>query len=135
MVLTLNRKWFTDKSTVGELSIDTKFECYTLEDCVRNEKIQNITAIPYGMYEIAVTFSNRFQKPMPQLLNVPGFQGIRIHSGNKAEDTEGCILVGRVKSPDFIGESRLAFQALFSKLQAALKKEKVFIEIKSAPAK
>ena len=135
MNLTLNRKWFTDKSTVGELSIDGKFECYTLEDCVRNEKIQNITAIPYGMYEVAVTFSNRFQKPMPQLLNVPGFQGIRIHSGNKAEDTEGCILVGQSKTPDFIGGSRPAYQALFSKIQAALKKEKVWIEIKSTPEK
>ena len=107
MILELKRKIFTDDSTIGELSIDGKFVCYTLEDKVRDVKIKNVTAIPYGKYELAITFSNRFQQYMPLLLNVPGFEGVRIHSGNKSADTEGCILVGSSKSLNFIGSSRV----------------------------
>jgi hypothetical protein len=56
---------------------------------------------------------------MPQILDVPNFQGIRIHSGNSAEDTEGCILVGQVKGIDYISNSRLAYKALYAKLEKA----------------
>ena len=61
--------------------------------------------------------SNRFKKVMPLLLNVPEFEGIRIHSGNTNHDTEGCILVGKTRSTDFIGGSRTAFTSLMAKLQ------------------
>jgi hypothetical protein len=129
MLMQLTRKWVTARSTVGELAIDGKFECFTLEDVVRKEKIKGETAIPAGTYEIAVTFSNRFQKYMPLLINVPNFEGIRIHSGNTPADTEGCILVGETRADDFIGNSRRAFISLFKKIKDAARKEKVLIEI------
>lgn len=132
MQLQLTRKIFTDKSTIGELAVDGKSECFTLEDVVRPEKIKGETAIPAGTYEIAITFSNKFQKLLPLLLNVPNYEGVRIHLGNKPEDTEGCILVGQTKAPDFVGGSRAAFAPLFEKLQDALKREKIFIEISEA---
>src|SRR2546423_440555 len=94
MQLQLKRKTFTDKSTIGELAVNGVFECFTLEDVVRPEKIKRETAIPAGRYEIAITFSDKFQKFLPLLLNVPNYEGVRIHSGNRPEDTEGCILVG-----------------------------------------
>lgn len=129
MILELKRKIFTDDSTIGELSIDGVFFCYTLEDKVRDAKIKNITAIAYGKYEIAITFSNRFQQYMPLLLKVPEFEGVRIHSGNKSADTEGCILVGSSKSLNFIGNSRITYKSLFAKMKLASKKEKIFINI------
>lgn len=129
MILELKRKIFTDDSTIGELSIDGEFVCYTLEDKVRDVKIQNVTAIPYGKYEVIINFSNHFQKYMPLLLNVPGYAGVRIHSGNKSTDTEGCILVGSSKSLNFIGNSRATFASLFARMKKVEKKEKIFINI------
>ena len=129
MNLRLLRKTFTDTSTIGALSIDGTPECFTLEDKVRAVKIHGKTAIPAGIYEITITFSEKFKQPLPLLLNVPNFAGIRIHSGNTAADTEGCILVGTTQTNDKVGNSRIAFAALFPKIQAALTKEKVFIEV------
>jgi hypothetical protein len=129
MILQLKRKIFTDDSTIGELSIDGVFVCYTLEDKVRDKKIQNVTAIPYGKYEVIINFSNRFQKYMPLLLNVPNYAGVRIHPGNKSADTEGCILVGSSKSLNFIGNSRATYKSLFAKMKLIEKKEKIFINI------
>jgi hypothetical protein len=129
MILELKRKIFTDDSTIGELSIDGEFVCYTLEDKVRDTKIQNVTAIPYGKYEVIINFSNHFQQYMPLLLNVPGYEGVRIHSGNKSTDTEGCILVGSSKSLNFIGNSRATFKTLFARMKKVEKKEKIFINI------
>lgn len=119
MRLVLKRKWFTDKSVIGELRIDDVFECFTLEDPPREVKIPAITGIPAGTYDVDITFSNRFGKRMPLLLNVPGFSGIRIHAGNKASDSEGCILVGWTKDVNFIGQSKDAYAQLFLKLDAA----------------
>lgn len=91
--------------TMGELFINGKKFCNTLEDQVRDanndgdlndpgeEKVYGKTAIPRGTYKVIVNLSNRFKKELPLLLNVPGFEGIRIHGGNKAEDSLGCILV------------------------------------------
>lgn len=129
MILELKRKIFTDDSTIGELSIDGEFICFTLEDKVRETKIQNVTAIPYGKYEIVINFSNHFQQYMPLLLSVPGYEGVRIHSGNKSTDTEGCILVGSSKSLNFIGNSRATYKTLFAKLKAAAKTEKLYINV------
>ena len=133
MELSLIRKEFTTESTIGDLLIDGKFYSFTLEDMYRDKKIKGVTAIPYGTYEVIINFSNRFQRPMPLLLNVPGFDGIRIHNGNKAEHTEGCILVGFTKSKNFIGNSKSAFIQFMPKLQAGLKTGKVFIEITREP--
>lgn len=129
MELKLKRLHFTKKSTIGELYINGKFECYTLEDVERKEKVYGETAIDKGTYQVVVTYSNAFKQMMPLLLNVPKFKGIRIHSGNTAKNTLGCILVGQTKSVDFIGNSRLAYKSLFSKIKEASKKEKIYITI------
>jgi uncharacterized protein DUF5675 len=129
MELQLIRKVFTDKSTIGELSVNGSFECFSLEDPVRPVKKKGETAIPAGTYEIAVTFSNKFQKFLPLLMEVPNFEGIRIHTGNTPKDTLGCILVGQGKAENSISNSRLAFAPLFEKIQAALRTEKIFIEV------
>lgn len=129
MELLLIRKWLTNKSTIGELFVDDVYECFTLEDVVRPMKIKGKTAISAGRYEVVITFSNRFKKLMPLLVAVPFFAGVRIHPGNTAENTEGCILVGRTRQADFIGESKIAYNALFPKLKRACAKGKVFIEI------
>lgn len=129
MKLLLKRLHKTDKSTIGELSIDGKFECYTLEDVERKEKVFGKTAIPKGTYEVVMTMSNRFKKRMPLLLNVPGYEGVRIHTGNKPEDTEGCLLLGKTRGVDVIGDSRKAIADFYPKLEAALKVGKVTITI------
>lgn len=131
MKLTLNRSKPIGNSTPGTLFIDGKFECYTLEDLVRAKKIPGLTAIPTGTYVVQITMSNRFKKLLPLLLNVPNFEGVRIHAGNTSEDTEGCILVGAGTSilcgNAVITDSRKAFSSLFAKLQAY--KGKIILEI------
>jgi hypothetical protein len=77
---------------------------------------------------VVIAFSRKFKRRMPRLQNVPNFQGILIHWGNTAADTEGCILVGLSKSKDFIGSSKVAFNALFKKLDAA--SDSIVIEVK-----
>lgn len=129
MDLRVKRLEFSDDSTIGELSVDGQFECYTLEDKVRPVKIKGKTAIPAGQYEVVINFSQRFQKPLPLLLNVPNFEGVRIHPGNIPANTEGCILVGETKGVDCIGQSRVAFHRLFEKMKAAAETQKIFIEI------
>ena len=129
MILKLARKFYTEESTIGELSIDGDFECYTLEDKVRAVKIGGKTAIPSGIYEIVISFSQRFKKRLPLLLNVPNFDGIRIHPGNTAKDTEGCILVGTSAGTDKVLQSKIAFNKLFTRLEQAAKKEKIFIQV------
>jgi len=119
MLITIKRLHKTEISTIGELLIDGVFECFTLEDTEREVKIKGETAIKEGKYKVIINKSNRFKRLLPLLLNVPEFEGVRIHSGNTNHDTEGCILVGQTKSKNFIGKSRKAFDALFKKMQAA----------------
>ena len=129
MNIIIERKASKNKTTLGSLYIDGVFECWTLEDETREIKgvpveqwkIKGETAIPEGAYSIVIDYSNRFKCMMPHILNVNGFEGIRIHSGNTNTDTEGCVLVGRrIGNDDYISESRLAFEALFGKMQAAI---------------
>ena len=141
MQIKLVRKEFTNKSTIGELSIDGTFLCYTLEDVVRDKnndgdlddkgetKVYGQTAIPKGKYEVIINYSERFKQQMPLLLNVKGFEGIRIHKGNTDVDTHGCILLGKSKSKDFIGLSNLAYNDFMNILKKATKNEKIFMEI------
>ena len=116
MKLQVKRTTLTDKSTIGELSIDGSFFCYTLEDTVRAKKIPGETAIPTGTYKMSITWSPRFQKMLPELHNVPGFEGIRIHTGNYPRDTEGCLLLGFQKGADCIMASKAAFDELMKRL-------------------
>ena len=119
-----------DKATIGNLSLDGSWECFSLEDKVREVegqavetwKIAGITAIPCGIFPVVIDFSAKFQRMMLHILNVPGFTGVRIHSGNRDTDTEGCVLVGQVHPAhvDFIGSSRLALDALTRKVELVL---------------
>ena len=134
MELKLNRIFLGSSATIGELYIDKKYIADTLEDRVRpeGEKVYGKTAIPEGTYEIKLTYSPRFKKILPEILNVPNFSGIRIHSLNKAEESEGCIGVGEWNGKDtnWISNSRIAFNELMSLLQkAANNKEKITITI------
>ena len=132
MNLKLVRAPSFDGATIGQLSVDGAFECYTCEDVERpaGEKVPGKTAIPRGRYRVIISFSNRFQRDLPLLVDVPGFSGIRIHPGNTAADTEGCILPGKRSQAAAVGDSRLAFASLFLKIRAALDRgEDVFIDV------
>lgn len=134
MEISVKRRWFNEKATIGELFLDGDIlrQCYTLEDPVRDVKIQGETAIPEGTYEIILNYSNRFKRIMPRLLSVPNYSGVLIHSGNTPEQTEGCLLVGRIiVNKEFIGESRGAFNDLYAKLEEASKHGKIMITIKN----
>ena len=131
MQLVLQRGPSRDGCTIGRLTIDGKAECWTLEDVVRSgPKVPRETAIPAGTYKVTVSMSPRFGVRLPLLLAVPGFEGIRIHPGNTAADTEGCILVGSDKGKAAILRSRAAFEKLLPKLEAAVSRgEPITIEI------
>jgi hypothetical protein len=131
MNLKLIRQTFTDTSTIGSLYIDDQFECFTLEDTVRAPgiKIPGATAIPYGEYKIIIDHSNRFARNMPHVLDVPMFEGIRIHCGNTSSDTEGCILLGTSQGKDKIYDSKDAFVKFYPKLEEALRHDEVRITI------
>ncbi|MFR1619632.1 DUF5675 family protein [Megamonas funiformis] len=137
MELKLNRIFLGSSATIGELLVNDKHLCDTLEDRVRpeGEKIYGKTAIPEGIYEMVLSYSPRFKKILPEILNVPNFTGIRIHCGNSSADSSGCILVGTWdgKKEDWISDSRKAFDELMSLLQEATdKKEPITITIKHA---
>jgi hypothetical protein len=111
-------------ATLGSMWLNDVFECFTLEDEVREIvgqavatwKIENETAIPAAIYNVTVDKSTRFKRYMPHILNVPGFTGIRIHVLNTAAETEGCIGVGKIMGRNLILKSQVAFDAFFEKL-------------------
>lgn len=93
--LSINRFLRKPGATLGMFS-GAGLNSFVLEDEVRTgPKIDGRTAIPPGRYRVVLSFSGRFQKKMPELLNVPGFTGIRLHGGNTAADTLGCPMLGR----------------------------------------
>ena len=141
MKLKLNRIALRKTYTIGKLYIDGKYFCDTLEDTVRDinksgkfdngeKKVKGKTAIPYGTYEIKWTYSPRFKKYTPQLMNVPQFEGIRIHAGNSSTDTEGCLLLGQNKKVGMVLNSRATINKFYTIIKEACSKGKVTIEIK-----
>lgn len=110
MKLRVERLWKKPAYTVGRLFVDGKFFCNTLEDTVRDlsneKKVYGKTAIPYGEYKVVYNWSPKFGRNLPRLLNVPAFEGILIHPGNTADDSAGCILVGRNTEVGRLTESR-----------------------------
>ena len=134
MELRLKRIAKRDAYTIGRLYIDEKYFCDTLEDRVRDlskePKIKGQTAIPTGRYRIYLTYSPRFKRILPLLDNVPQFSGVRIHRGNTAKDTEGCILVGYNREVGKVLDSAATEQRLMAILQnAANKGEQIYITI------
>lgn len=122
--LILQRGKSTFAGTLGVLSCNGEHLCYTLEDPVReisgrpvsDWKIHGKTAIPEGTYKCIIDMSTRFKRLLPRLIGVPGFTGVRIHAGNTAEDTEGCVLVGLKAVHGGIGESQRALAKLMDLL-------------------
>jgi hypothetical protein len=126
----------------GEMWIDGKFFCHTIEDEdrglvktmpleeIKAKKKFGITGIPFGKYQVAMTYSNRFKTYMPQILDVPGWEGVRIHIANKATELEGCIAVAVESGDDgFAGNSATAYKALLKAIKQVEKKEKIWLTI------
>jgi len=112
--LLLKRDLSSKASTLGSLFVDDQFAMWTLEDVVRaGPKVPGETAIPAGTYSVVIDDSVRFARMMPHVLDVPQFTGIRIHAGNVAADTRGCIIVGLTRGPDRVTRSREAFDRLY----------------------
>lgn len=132
MILTLKRKYFKEEYTIGDLYINGKWFCNTIEDkdrglnnsmelkTIQREKVYGKTAIPTGRYKVSITYSPKYKKNMPLLENVKGFEGIRIHSGNTEKDSLGCIIVGENKKKGMVINSRVTY----NKLMDILKNEK-----------
>ncbi|MBA2413203.1 MAG: hypothetical protein H0V63_10320 [Burkholderiaceae bacterium] len=136
MNLILTRAPSHKGATIGNFTVDGVFECFTCEDAVRDgPKVHGQTAIPAGEYVVVITMSPRFKRPLPLLVDVPGFSGIRIHSGNTSADTEGCILPGVSLGADGVSVigSRRAFDSLYNKISAAIRRgETVKIKVQNA---
>jgi len=142
MEIDLHRKWRKNGYTISVLSINGQRICEALEDEDRGlassmskeeiakRKIYAETAIPTGRYQVTLTYSPRFKKKLPLVMNVPGYDGIRIHSGNKAKDTEGCILCGRNTAVGTVTNSRYWTNKVIDMIEGAIaKKEQVTINI------
>jgi hypothetical protein len=134
--LTIQRKPSAKGATISTWSLNGQFECYGCEDAVRGPaepKEFGKTAIPAGTYAIIINRSERFSRMakrdvlLPLLVNVPGFEGVRIHPGNGPKDTEGCLLPGTAIGPDgaSVAYSQAAFKALFAKMQAAVARHEI----------
>lgn len=140
------RKFKGSEYTISDFYIDGVKLCNICEDPVRvlvdknndgdfddpgEGKVYANTAIPAGRYEVVITYSNRFKKHLPLLLNVPGYSGIRIHPGNSSTDTAGCLLPGINDIKGRVSQSNKYFTLIFDKISNAInvKHEKVFITI------
>jgi hypothetical protein len=144
MLITLDRAWKRKGYTISRLYINGELFCNALEDedrglrqdqdlsTIKAKKIAGETAIPSGNYMVTLTYSPRFRKMLPLLNDVPGFSGVRIHSGNTAKDTEGCILVGQNLEKGKVLNSRAWYDKLLAKMHEAwAKKDHVVIDIQS----
>ena len=149
MELLLKRIARRDSDTIGKLYVDGRYFCDTIEDKDRGlqqqlplsvnvaKKKKGVTAIPVGRYRVTLAVkSQRFTQKkqyaacngyLPRLVNVPAFDGVLIHIGNTANDTEGCILVGKNTQVGKVLESTATFWKLYSLLQDA--KDEIYIKV------
>lgn len=141
MKLRLERKYFKDTYTIGNLYIDDSFFCNTLEDKNRDvnkngkfdsgeTKAYGETCIPFGTYKVVVNMSPKFKRELPRLLDVPSFEGILIHRGNTTKDSAGCILVGENKAVGKVLNSTPYEERLVKMMKEAITRgEEITIEI------
>ena len=141
MNLTLKRLNLTPNYTEGELYVNGVYFCKTLEDTNRDlnkngqfdnneKKVYGETCIPYGKYKVILSYSPKFKRELPEILEVPDFQGIRIHRGNKISDTLGCVLCGATVKNGYLSNStpyEIKLVELFK--QAKSRNEESFLEI------
>lgn len=131
MQVRIDRKWKKPAYTIGRVYIDGEFFCNSMEDCdrglrqdmpvaeIQKRKVYGLTAIPSGKYKVSMTNSTKYCRVMPQVMNVKGYSGVRIHSGNTAEDSLGCILLGDNDKVGWISNSRKRCKEFEEKLTAA----------------
>lgn len=143
--ITILRKWNVQKDDggycIGKIYANGEELFETLEDIdrglkdemsleeIKAKKVYGKTAIPTGIYELILNYSPKYKKVMPLLLNVKGYSGVRIHSGNTEKDTEGCILVGWNKKKGMVIDSRKAYDILMKKI-GQNKGDKIIVEIR-----
>lgn len=140
MEILVTRNWKRASYTIGRMYIDGKMICNTLEDTDRGltsdmaeEEILRVkvyarTAIPTGRYRVRCTWSPKFKQTLPEVFSVKGFSGIRIHAGNTAQDTAGCILVGRNTAVGRLTRSRAALRTVIAAIKRA--KDEVWLTVK-----
>ena len=131
MQILIDRKWKKDTYTIGRVYIDGQFFANSMEDKDRGlykemplEKIKKIkvygeTAIPAGEYIVKMTYSPKYKRIMPQILDVPGWSGVRFHSMNTAKDSLGCVGLGKNDKPGWISNSRATCATFENLLKAA----------------
>lgn len=152
MEIKVKRKWKKEAYTIGKMYIDDEYVCDTLEDKDRGltsnmsvaqicgVKVHGETAIPTGRYLVDMkTVSPRFggraqyqfcKGRLPRLCNTPGYQGVLIHIGNTAKDTDGCILVGENKAVGQVLNSTATFRKVYAKMKSADERgEQIYITI------
>lgn len=141
MKLLLKRIAKRDTYTIGKLYIDGAYFCDTCEDCdrglrqdmtldyLKHAKVYGKTAIPTGEYELRWTYSPKYRRYMPQIMSVPAYEGIRIHSGNTDKDTLGCILLGQNKVVGKVINSRVTCDRFYNIVEQACRDDKVIITI------
>lgn len=139
MILTLRRIAFKESYTIGKLYVDGNYFSDTVEDKdrglddsmtvdeIKKKKVYGETAIPYGTYKVSITYSPKFKKNLPLVEGVKGFEGIRIHSGNTAKDSLGCIIVGKNKKVGMVLDSRATMEKLMKVLNT---KENIWLIIR-----
>lgn len=150
MKLLVKRTYKGPKYTIGKLYVDGQYFCDTIEDVDRGLKqgmslndilrikVKGKTCIPYGTYVVTVNvvsgkYSNYTKYPfakevgarMPRILNVPGFEGILIHPGTTAEDTDGCLIVGQNKIKGKVINSQVTWRNLYKLLEKASKRREL----------
>ena len=143
MEIKLIRKYYQAKYTIGRLYVNNRFFSDCLEPpslhltersalgTILIAKYKEYRAIPTGRYRILITRSRRFGRWLPLLMNVKGFEGIRIHPGNKPEDTRGCILLGFNHRKGYVLDSTHCVLTLVKMMTEAIEKgEKVFVEVR-----
>ncbi len=141
MKLLLKRIFTNNQYTISHIYVDGIYLCDAIEDTdrglddsmteeeIRAKKVYCETAIPTGEYRVILTWSMKFKRLMPRLLNVKGFDGILIHSGNTEKSSCGCLIVGYNKIKGKVINSREAFNKLFSLLKET--EEDISIKITS----
>lgn len=127
MKIKVDRIYKGESYTIGKMYLNGEYFCDTLEDAVRPVKIPNETAIPAGTYKVEVTYSPKFKRDLPLLIDVPNYTGIRIHNGSNKDHTSGCILVGFNKTKGQLTDSHIMCKLLTKRLKSL--SEPIEIEI------
>ena len=127
MKIKVDRIYKGETYTIGKMYLNGEYFCDTLEDAVRPIKIPNETAIPAGIYKVIVTYSPKFKRDLPLLIDVPNYTGIRIHNGSNKDHTSGCILVGFNKTKGQLTDSYIMSKLLTKRLKSL--SEPIEIEI------